>query len=246
MLDYLAPNYSGRLLYLNDFELSVHGEKKWRFISRYIILVDDCLWSQALSKTTVVVPCLLDNTVQFWKGKTAQSKSLTNIRTPTKHSDICQKLHPSTERLQKKSCKDFSVGQQHLEHPQSSFAYSTHTKLSTALTSSGWTNLMYSKYQTWCISRYTFCGRYHFNMRRKKNDAPSAISFLKSSWSNQVPICRHHRTNSIIAGFVRTHLAYTYWWLDTTTSFKMPCMAQTLGCLTDDWLAKPFEHMSIR
>jgi hypothetical protein len=27
MLDYLAPNYSGRLLYLNDFELSVHGEK---------------------------------------------------------------------------------------------------------------------------------------------------------------------------------------------------------------------------
>jgi hypothetical protein len=97
MLDYLAPNYSGRLLYLNDFNLSVHGEKKWRFISRYIILVDDRLWSQTLSKTTVVVPCLLDNTVQFWKGKTAQSKSLTNIRTPTKHSDMCQ----SCTRLQK-------------------------------------------------------------------------------------------------------------------------------------------------
>lgn len=97
MLDYLAPNYSGRLLYLNDFELSVHGEKKWRFISGYIIWVDDCLWSQTLSKTTVVVPCLLDNTVQFWKGKTAQSKSLTNIRTPTRHSDIYQ----SCTRLQK-------------------------------------------------------------------------------------------------------------------------------------------------
>jgi hypothetical protein len=27
MLDYLAPNYSGRLLYLNDFDLSVHGIK---------------------------------------------------------------------------------------------------------------------------------------------------------------------------------------------------------------------------
>lgn len=223
----------------------MHGEKKWRFICRYIILVDNCLWSQTLSKTTVVVPCLLDNTVQFWKEKLHNPKAwqisehLLNTLTFVKVAPIYRKT--SKEELQRLFCWPATPGTSTI------FFCTLHTHQAIYSTDIKWVNyIMYSKYQTWCISRYTFCGRYHFDMRRKKNDAPSAISFLKSSCSNQVPICRHHRTNSIVAGFVRTHLAYTYWWLDTTTSFKVPCMAQTLGCLTDDWLAKPFEHMSIR